>query len=60
MAENQVVNPRPADKAPGIGISNCRKRLELLYPSTHSLEITETEGWYRVNLKINLLRYKNQ
>ena len=60
MAENQVVNPRPADKAPGIGISNCRKRLELLYPSAHSLEITETEGWYRVNLKINLLRYKNQ
>lgn len=53
-AANQVVNPRPADKEPGIGIANCRKRLELLYPSVHQLEIAEEDGWYRVNLEIGI------
>lgn len=58
-ADNQVVNPRPADKEPGIGIANCRKRLELLYPSAHRLDIAEAEGWYRVKLEIRLSAYKN-
>lgn len=58
-ADNQVVNPRPADKEPGIGIANCRKRLELLYPSVHRLDIAEAEGWYRVKLEIRLSAYKN-
>lgn len=58
-ADNQVVNPRPTDKEPGIGIANCRKRLELLYPSAHRLDIAEAEGWYRVRLEIRLSAYKN-
>lgn len=53
-AENQVVNPRPTDKKSGIGIANCRERLELLYPSNHQLEITEENGWYKVKLQINI------
>ena len=57
-AENQTVNPRPAGKEPGIGIINCRKRLELLYPSAHRLEIVEEEEWYKVKLEINLSEYK--
>ena len=54
IAENPIVNPRPADKAPGIGIANCRKRLELLYPSAHKLNIQEQDGWYKVELEIKL------
>lgn len=53
-AENQVVNPRPADKEPGIGIANCRKRLELLYPGRYELQAGERDGIYRTLLNIRL------
>lgn len=39
---------------PGIGIANVRKRLQLLYPQRHVLEISEEEGIFMVNLKIDL------
>jgi len=35
----------------GIGISNVKKRLELLYPDSHKLEITKGEEYFNVNLK---------
>jgi hypothetical protein len=28
--------------------------LELLYPDRHTLTITDENGWYRANLRINL------
>ena len=37
-----------------IGIANCCKRLELLYPSAHKLNIQEQDGWYKVELEIKL------
>lgn len=52
--ENPTVNPRPADKEPGIGIANCRKRLDLLYSSAYKLDINEGGGWYKITLKIKL------
>ncbi|HEX6914226.1 MAG TPA: histidine kinase [Chitinophagaceae bacterium] len=39
----------------GIGIANVRRRLELLYPGKHKLDISEQDGIYRVNLEINLI-----
>lgn len=39
----------------GIGISNTRERLELLYPGKHQLNITEDVHNYQVNLSINLV-----
>jgi len=36
----------------GIGISNARRRLELLYPSRHELSITQSEKIFEVDLKI--------
>ncbi|MBS1660726.1 MAG: histidine kinase [Bacteroidetes bacterium] len=60
----QLVNgksPRTATSATipdapssGIGIANVRKRLELLYPQRHILQINEEEEIFYVNLKIDL------
>ncbi len=41
------------DKAGGIGLSNVRRRLELLYPDRHSLEITRENGQFVVELRLN-------
>ena len=41
-------------KQKGIGISNVRKRLQLLYPQKHLLKITETEEIFIVDLKLTL------
>ncbi|BDW92610.1 hypothetical protein MACH07_14420 [Flagellimonas marinaquae] len=40
--------------AKGIGLKNVRKRLELLYPKKHILQIEETENDYKVYLKLEL------
>lgn len=38
----------------GIGIENCRKRLELLYPDRYRLESIEEDGFYKIVLNIQL------
>jgi LytS/YehU family sensor histidine kinase len=37
-------------KSSGLGLANIKRRLELLYPDTHKLEITTTAQEYKVNL----------
>ncbi len=43
------------DVSSGIGLKNVKRRLELLYPDAHHLEIQNTEGWFIVNLNLNFL-----
>lgn len=38
----------------GIGIKNVRKRLELIYPKKHQLDIFEKDNWFMVKMKISL------
>lgn len=54
FTENNIVNPKPENKEPGIGIANCKKRLELLYPGKYNLEISNTKDTFTVNLNIKL------
>ncbi|MPS74196.1 MAG: histidine kinase [Chryseobacterium sp.] len=45
---------RSKDSLSGIGISNVKKRLEILYPKRYELNISETETEFSVDLKIDL------
>ena len=42
------------DKTSRIGMSNVKRRLNLLYGGNHSLLITKNEGWYMVSLQLSL------
>lgn len=44
-------NPNKKEKK-GIGIENLKRRLDLLYPDMHNLEIKQTENMFVVNLTI--------
>ncbi len=39
--------------AGGVGLKNIRKRLQLLYPNRHRLNIEDAENCYRVNLELD-------
>ncbi|MCD4681201.1 MAG: histidine kinase [Bacteroidales bacterium] len=45
--------PHNIDKTPGIGLANTKRRLELLYPERHKLEITKEGSYYISRLSIN-------
>lgn len=49
--KNARYQPR---KAPGIGIENARKRLELIYPGKHNLRISNDEDVFVVSLNVKL------
>jgi sensor histidine kinase YesM len=42
------------DGASGIGLTNVKRRLELLYPDQHSLKVEEKDNYYTTELKLNL------
>lgn len=49
---NKIAADMDADKdsSSGIGLRNVRRRLELLYPDTHTLEIKKEDGWFIVHM----------
>jgi LytS/YehU family sensor histidine kinase len=53
-----VTNSKPPtvtdSKRKGMGLDNVKRRLNLLYPDAHKLEIDDKENEYRVNLAIDL------
>lgn len=51
---NTVIGKKENNSNSGIGIKLVRKRLELLYPEKHVLEIHQTDNEYSVTLKIDI------
>jgi sensor histidine kinase YesM len=51
---NITNNKTNAATTPGIGLANLKERLRLLYPGRHSLNISETENEFKVNMQISL------
>ena len=52
---NRIAPESPAgkDSSSGIGLRNVRRRLELLYPNAHQLDIRQTDGWFIVHLQLH-------
>jgi len=48
------VNTETKDKTSGIGLTNVKRRLNLLYRGQHELLITRKDGWFSVSLQLNL------
>jgi LytS/YehU family sensor histidine kinase len=38
----------------GIGLKNVKRRLELLYPGSYFLEISEEDHFFKVKLKLKI------
>ena len=38
----------------GIGLANLKRRLNILYPKAHDLQLIKEEDWFRAHLRINL------
>lgn len=45
---------KPMDQTSGIGLTNVRRRLALLYPNKHQLQIDDNEKSFVVNLRLQL------
>jgi LytS/YehU family sensor histidine kinase len=54
LSNNKPENNNESFGKKGIGLNNVKKRLALLYPESHSLNIIESEMSYEVVMKIAL------
>jgi two-component system LytT family sensor kinase len=52
--ENKIENKIKDPENSGIGLTNIKSRLQLLYPNAHKLTLTETNGNYIVHLNLKL------
>ena len=52
--ENSKESGTSTDQYGGIGLNNVKRRLELLYPGKHELEISDKYGVYKVIFKLKI------
>lgn len=59
-----LVNSKPVSEGTliknGIGLSNVKKRLQLLYPASHLLTIDETAETFTVNMQVPLYAFQKK
>jgi hypothetical protein len=55
LSNNKPAAPAPAAFRSGIGLSNVRKRLQLMYPSNHSFHVSSTHDTFCVEIELPLL-----
>lgn len=48
-------NPVPREKTSHLGLQNLRRRLELLYPGKHRVDLTTSSGWVTITLSLPIL-----
>lgn len=53
-SKNKILLRKTTIQNEGIGLSNIKRRLELLYPNKHELSINQSEEYFEVNLKLEL------
>ena len=59
ICENSFRNQSNTDHlSQGIGLENVKKRLQLLYPNAHQLDINKGENLYEIYLSLDLNGYK--
>ena len=49
---NRIFEESLMKKGDGIGIANCRKRLALIYPGAHTLDISDSGDFFQVKLRL--------
>ena len=54
VENSKEVHPYKNNPHSGIGLKNVKRRLELLYPGKHELQIDETDELFKVDLKIKI------
>lgn len=54
VENNKVTTTQEKTEAPGLGISNTRNRLEMLYPGKYKLHIDDGAEQFKVHLEITL------
>lgn len=47
------VAPNPSEPIGGVGLENLKSRLRLVYPDSHDLQISESDGWVSVKIQIH-------
>jgi hypothetical protein len=57
IRNTRPLQPDQAPRQAGLGLKNVKKRLELLYPGQHVLNIVSDPGSYSVLLKVSLNEY---